>query len=61
MSDDLKPCPFCGGKADIIYMNMFGIYRITCNNCWLCVEDSFAPTRVSKDTLIAWWNRRVKN
>lgn len=59
MTDDLKPCPFCGGEADIYYSNGEGIWKIMCKKCFLRVEDGFKPRVVTKETLIAWWNERV--
>lgn len=33
MSKELKPCPFCGGKAEIIIFNVeYGTVTIGCTN-----------------------------
>ena len=55
---ELKPCPFCGSKVDI-YRRCDGSFVIICTECMLKVEDGLAPTRMPKDSLIAFFNRRV--
>jgi len=57
--NELKPCPFCGGKPqfDECYDNASKRYSITCFNCgiemrrWESTED--------KSKIIAAWNRRA--
>lgn len=55
---DLKPCPFCGGKAEVrrdSEMEMY--YVVVCTNC---------PTNVGrmwfwkKQNAVNAWNRRVQ-
>lgn len=56
----LKPCPFCGGE---VYMQRYGgssQFYIMCKECWLRVEDGFAPTRMSKEALADFFNKRVR-
>lgn len=56
---ELKPCPFCGGEA---YMQRYGgtsQFYIMCKKCWLRVEDGFAPTRMPKQALADFFNKRV--
>lgn len=31
--DKLKPCPFCGGKANTVYAPYVGIVYVQCNSC----------------------------
>lgn len=57
---ELKPCPFCGGKADLCKMERRDfpktMYMITCNRC-------FAKTYLltDKEAVINAWNRRADN
>lgn len=54
MKDELKRCPFCGGKAS---MNLNGnFYWIACLKCLAEVEGSY-----SKIESIERWNRRVSD
>ena len=67
MTDELKPCPFCGGKAelrqDIRYPRPERApkkaYEVVCTN-WDCIigycDDRY---RLSKKEAIEAWNRRV--
>lgn len=55
MSDkELKPCPFCGGKA-ILEESKFGLNVISCESC----EETMQALHV--DNLIKAWNTRVDN
>lgn len=51
---NLKPCPFCGGHATMIYDNQDG-YQIYCDNCYIRTEDFD-----DKDECVKTWERRVK-
>ena len=66
MTDKLKPCPFCGGKAEIhncmefendtlalIYSGKSGVH---CSECH-CATIPYG----SKDEAIEVWNRRADN
>jgi transcription elongation factor Elf1 len=44
MSEELKPCPFCGEREDLLTQIVFDEYRIRCGNCgattdYTCYED----------------------
>ena len=59
---ELKPCPFCGGKA-VIYVND-GV-KVTCKECG-AMTMSFVdrisqgkPTGSAVGTVVDAWNRRV--
>ena len=60
MTEELKPCPFCGGKVDLIPnintagKNLFNIYCVRCDYefAHFCVDSSMK-------SLIEKWNRRV--
>ena len=55
MSDkELKPCPFCGGKA-ILEESIFGLNAIHCESC------DGMMTALHIDDLIKAWNTRVDN
>ena len=51
----LKPCPFCGGKAKIIYYYPY-LYAVQCVVC-----GSGTLHFSSQDTAINVWNRRCNN
>ena len=57
--DELKPCPFCGGKA---YLDLYILpkyeYVIRCNVCSL--EFGLYLGR-NKEEAIEAWNRRADN
>lgn len=53
----LKPCPFCGGKAEIIYSDYkINDVRIQCIKC--NVKTSWWMGEMEE--LIEQWNTRVK-
>lgn len=53
---ELKPCPFCGGKAEI---NIFlSNYCVTCTECLGCI---FPAKGQKEKEAIEAWNRRTKN
>lgn len=61
--EKLKPCPFCGGEAEIVkgrYANGTIVYKVRCANvtdCKVLPETIFGE----KEKAIAAWNRRVKS
>lgn len=52
MEQELKPCPFCGGDANIVSREE-GITFITCKDCY---AEMFGST---KESAIKQWNTRV--
>lgn len=63
--NDLRPCPFCGGKAELLE-GPRGIARIKCSLCHCQTEDKepdiIMGEFVSRRTdAIKAWNRRVEN
>ena len=52
----LKPCPFCGGEARLMYKHTEQAYYIVCKGCrthtWDCNE---------ADEATSIWNRRVED
>ena len=56
MGDELKPCPFCGGKATIgKSQEESPKYKIYCKRCAAVIKSSYL------EGLIKVWNRRVEN
>ena len=55
MSDKLKPCPFCGGKAILSEDKRTDVYSVFCNECY--TETSLQCT---EQEAIEAWNRRVE-
>lgn len=55
-SDELKPCPFCGGAASYrLYYG--GRYRVHCNECGCHLEGLFDT---ESEAGAAWNNRHKK-
>lgn len=52
ISDELKPCPFCGGDARLD--SGFDSYWIECKHCGATAEGD-----KTHDTAIASWNKRA--
>lgn len=52
MSEELKPCPFCGHDASVF--GVVGVMKVICSNC--CA--STGP-RLSIQGAIEDWNRRA--
>lgn len=57
MSEELKPCPFCGGKARIIKESQPGFIqcKVACRNC-----GTATPFIGSKEQSIITWNCRAQ-
>lgn len=51
--EDLKPCPFCGGKGSLDHHADSHIYVIVCTECE--AEGSWTD---SEEKAIANWNKR---
>lgn len=56
---DLKPCPFCGGDADIMLdeVGVFVEYLPCCQSCDGMIERWFN----TEEEAAAAWNRRAEN
>lgn len=55
--DDIRECPFCGGKAEFQSVGASqGSYCIKCLKCW--AKSIFLRGEGSKDELIKAWNTR---
>lgn len=58
---DLKPCPFCGGKARL-FVN--GGVRVICSKCYvgtMILTDNMEYESNAVETVIEAWNRRASN
>lgn len=58
MNEKLKPCPFCGGEAEINRGYSFGmtyIYEVECENC-----KALMGVFESEAEAIEAWNRRTE-
>ena len=53
MSEELKPCPFCGGLAVVCKFD-FELYAATCVSC-----GSRGKYASSEPEAVEHWNRRV--
>lgn len=57
----LKPCPFCGGEAEV--SRFLGRYAVVCTECFACMlnEDNYFPEDEKSDIdfVVRSWNRRV--
>ena len=53
----LKPCPFCGGKAEQI--NYADLFNIGCLKCRIKTDMSLRNEYAVEQAIQAW-NRRVK-
>ena len=55
----LKPCPFCGGEAEIVYTEWCALYSVRCStenqNCEVMPETRGCP--VEREA-VEVWNRR---
>ena len=56
--NELKPCPFCGGKAKTVVIYN-GKWRTQCRNNECCASHIRAYT--TKDESVEAWNRRAKD
>ena len=58
---ELKPCPFCGGKARLIYVSQMS--AVKCQKCGTLgkVVADYYEQGDGKAEAIKFWNRRADN
>lgn len=54
--DELLPCPFCGGEAELLNNADYRWWEVICYSCYVRTIGY-----VDKNTAIGSWNRRVGN
>lgn len=60
MSDELKPCPFCGGEAKAFYCEESGTFDVQCQQCGaIPFIGSRTSERRTMADVIAAWNARA--
>ena len=52
MTEELKPCPFCGGEAKCI--EFYGLYHVICCNCHIAGKDCS-----TRESAVSAWNTRL--
>lgn len=60
-SENLKPCPFCGGTPaleDWKYVYEYGT-TIRCTVCHACISEGVEGGNGWHDRAVAKWNRRI--
>ena len=67
MSEELKPCPFCGGEATLFQIKCIthsnggaGMFQVKCVNLQ-CNVSPKTMYESSKDEAIVAWNRRAND
>lgn len=64
MFDELKPCPFCGGKAHLFVNDGVRVICPTCGAGTKILVDAMSHKGVAGNAtkaVIEAWNRRVNN
>ena len=66
MQNELKPCPFCGGEAEVVPHKVFSkaleawkvdCYRVECKNCHASSYQFWG----TEEQAVNAWNRRADN
>lgn len=69
MSEELKLCPFCGGKVDFVFINHYTLasrrYDFICKDCGaqisMFAKVKYKSAEMCDKEAIEAWNRRVNN
>ena len=69
--EKLKPCPFCGGYAELKVQTVRGFdehrsYKVACTECGTfagngIIFDLYIKSKTAERRAIAAWNRRVES
>lgn len=60
--DELKPCPFCGGEAVVVYIEWCACYTVRCQSEYAeCGVIPGTKYFVVESEAIEAWNRRVED
>ena len=61
MTNDLKPCPFCGSKDVGVYEDIYGNYAniLKCVLCRTC--NCRTSARRNENEVVEAWNRRAED
>lgn len=54
MSDEARPCPFCGSTEVVMYGGASWCYML-CKGC-----EAAGPLAQTAEEALRWWNERVK-
>jgi hypothetical protein len=54
MSNELIPCPFCGGEAEVMIESSYYFGGCKVEEC-----QASGLWHVERDVAVAWWNRRA--
>ncbi len=60
MSKTLKPCPFCGGEAEVRYSELSWKFVVRCTDCGAMGRQWFAG-KFGEECAIDSWNNRAGN
>lgn len=61
MTNELKPCPFCGGKGEAVHYesdNFYGSYEIQCSKCTARITPYDAEGYDAHEIASKAWNTR---
>lgn len=65
MTEELKPCPFCGGEDAFVEQSTFASSYVICNNCMArgpdSTQDSDDEDEPGRDAAITAWNTRLSH
>lgn len=58
VTDDLKPCPFCGSEADVRLERNANVLNVGCVHCGIFTR-CYIADKIGLAEAIAVWNRRA--